>query len=51
MKRMNKDERKFWCDSHYGKLSHDLLCRFGEWNQKKLLNEFEKKLKFERMRK
>jgi len=48
MKRMAKDDRNFWIDRQYGKLFHDLTCRYGEWSRDKLLDEFEKKLKRER---
>ena len=48
MKRMSKGDRNFWVDRNYGKLFHDLTCRFGEWSRDKLLDELEKKLRKER---
>ena len=49
MKRLNKNDRKFWVDLQYSKLSLDLTCRFGAWNRDKLLDGLEKRLKKERM--
>jgi len=49
MKRMSPGQRGSVLNSLLEKLEHDWLCRYGQWNRDKLLQELEKKLRAKRM--
>lgn len=49
MKRMSPDRRGSIINDLVEKLKHEWLCRHGKWNQGKLLQELEQKLRSERL--
>lgn len=49
MKRMSPDQRGSVLNSLMEKISLNWLCRYGKWNQEKLLQELEQKLRAKRL--